>query len=64
MSQTIHSKSIVSLEFQLSWHSHQARHVDCYFGEKVNPWRDLLPHELYAGLLGKSIPPVSQTSDR
>jgi len=55
MSQTVHAKSIVNLQFQLSWHSHQAQHVDCYFGEKVNLWRDFLPHELYESLLGKTV---------
>jgi len=48
------NNSMANIEFQLTWHSTEAFHRDCYFGQKVNLWRDLFPSALYNELLGKS----------
>ncbi|HAI69198.1 MAG TPA: SAM-dependent methyltransferase [Gammaproteobacteria bacterium] len=51
----IHSNAIASIEFKLSWQSQFAYHVDCYFGEKVNFWRDFFPQALQEALLDKTV---------
>jgi FKBP-type peptidyl-prolyl cis-trans isomerase 2 len=51
----IHSNSIAAIEFKLSWQSQFASHVDCYFGPKVNFWRDFLPLSLQEALMDKTV---------
>jgi len=51
----IHSNAIASLEFKLSWQSQFASHVDCYFAEKVNFWRDFLHQALQDALMDKTV---------
>lgn len=49
----ITSTSRVTLEFTLKWCSSQVKHIDSYWAESVNMWRDIVPVELYNQLLGK-----------
>lgn len=51
----IHSTAFASLEFQLSWQSQFASHVDCYLGPKVNFWRDFMPQSLQDALMDKTV---------
>ncbi len=47
--------TLASIEFCLAWESEEARHTDCYLGQKVNFWRDFLPPEIEAGLQAKTV---------
>ena len=50
----VHPNALASIEFQLTWQSQVAAHVDCYFAPKVNFWRDFMPVALQEALMGKS----------
>ena len=50
---TIGSKSVADLFFQLNWSSAEVRHTDAYAGLSVNFWRDLLPRRLKSELANK-----------
>lgn len=50
---TIESKSVADLFFQLNWSSAEVRHTDAYAGLSVNFWRDLLPRRLKSELANK-----------
>ena len=46
--------NIATLEFQLTWTSDIGRHKETFLAEHVNFWRDLLPDEVYQGLMGST----------
>ena len=47
--------SLAAVEFQLHWKSDHGTHTDCFFAEKVNFWRDILPKPLFEKLLERSV---------
>jgi hypothetical protein len=47
--------SLAAVEFQLHWKSDHGTHTDCYFAEKVNFWRDILPKPLLEKLMNRSV---------
>jgi hypothetical protein len=44
---------LVDLVFTLKWKSRFASHTEWYLASRVNLWRDILPRDLAAALLGK-----------
>lgn len=40
------SDTLSSILFQLDWKSENADHTDCFMGNRVNFWRDYLPHHV------------------
>jgi len=51
----IHSNALASIEFQVNWQSQNAKHKDCFFGPKINFWRDLMPSNLESALMDKMV---------
>lgn len=49
----LHEKSRAIIEFELEWKSKDAKHIDRYWADPVNFWRDYLGQSLYSSLLGK-----------
>jgi SAM-dependent methyltransferase len=49
----IQEESIATLEFTLQWSSMHASHTDCFFANKVNFRKDILPDEIVTALIGK-----------
>ena len=49
----LHEKSRAIIEFELEWQSKDARHIDGYWADPVNFWRDCLDQSLYTSLMGK-----------
>lgn len=47
--------SLAAVEFQLHWKSDHGTHTDCFFAEKVNFWRDILPKPLLEKLMNRSV---------
>lgn len=50
-----HSNALASIEFQLNWQSQYASHKDCFFGPKINFWRDIMPSNLESALMDKTV---------
>ena len=44
---------LASMEFNVSHHHNGIRHTDCYYGQRINLWRDLLPPQLLEEIHGK-----------
>lgn len=51
----IDGSSLAAIFFELSWQSDHGTHTDCFFAEKVNLRRDILPRELTEGLMGRGV---------
>ena len=49
---------LASIEFKVSYEHNGIQHFDCYYGQRINLWRDILPPELLEEIRGK------QTGDR
>lgn len=50
---TISEDVLASIEFNIS-HKHDGiQHTDCYFGRRINLWRDILPVPLFEEIQGK-----------
>ena len=44
---------LASVEFSASYKHNGIQHTDCYYGQRVNIWRDILPPQLLEDLNGK-----------
>jgi len=44
---------LASIEFSISHEHDGIQHTDCYFGQRINLWRDLLPVPLFKEIQGK-----------
>ncbi|MBW2470430.1 MAG: methyltransferase domain-containing protein [Deltaproteobacteria bacterium] len=44
---------LASMEFSASYRHNGIQHTDCYYGQRVNLWRDLLPPRIIQDLHGK-----------
>lgn len=50
------SKNVLaSIELNVSYEHNDIRHSDCYYGQRINLWRDILPPELLEEIYGKQI---------
>ncbi len=49
------SNSLADIEFQLTWKSDTATHIDNYTAQRVNFWRDCFPQQIFQKLLNKSV---------
>jgi len=47
--------TFADIEFQLQWQNHHGTHFESFFATKVNFWRDIIPKQLAAELMGKEI---------
>lgn len=50
---TISEDVLASIEFSASYQHNGIRHTDCYYGQRVNLWRDILPPQLLEELHGR-----------
>jgi SAM-dependent methyltransferase len=44
---------LASIQFNVSYHHNGIRHTDCYYGQRINLWRDILPPQLLEEIHGK-----------
>jgi SAM-dependent methyltransferase len=44
---------LASIEFNVSYEHNRIQHTDCYYGQRINLWRDILPPELLEEIRGK-----------
>ncbi len=44
---------LASIEFKVSYQHNDIQHTDCYYGQRVNLWRDILPPQIRDDLNGK-----------
>ncbi len=44
---------LASMEFNVSYRHNGIRHTDCYYGHRINLWRDILPPQLLEEIQGK-----------
>jgi len=44
---------LASMEFKVSYQHNGIRHTDCYYGHRINLWRDILPPQLREEIHGK-----------
>ena len=44
---------LASIEFSVSYEHNDIQHTDCYYGQRINLWRDILPPELLEEIQGK-----------
>ena len=44
---------LASMEFNISYELNGIQHTDCYYGQRINLWRDILPPELLEEIRGK-----------
>lgn len=44
---------LASMEFNVSYQHNGIRHTDCYYGQRINLWRDILPPQLLEKIHGK-----------
>jgi methyltransferase family protein len=51
--ETIDIDSVADIVFQLKWKSEHADHRECYAARGINLWRDWLPDNVRASLMGK-----------
>ena len=51
--ETIDMDSVADIVFQLKWKSEHADHRECYAARGINLWRDWLPDNVRASLMGK-----------
>ena len=59
----IQEESMSALEFTLHWKSMHACHTDCFFANKVNFRKDILPHGIVKALIGKRAEELLSFSD-
>jgi SAM-dependent methyltransferase len=45
---------LATIEFEVSWNSYEATHIELYLGRNVNLWRDIFPQGMKEALLGQS----------
>ena len=50
----IDSDSLANIHFRMQYEDDSARHTSLYYARRVNLWRDVLPGEVYEGLISKS----------
>jgi hypothetical protein len=43
---------LASMEFNVSYQHNGVRHTDCYYGHRINLWRDILPPQLLEEIQG------------
>jgi len=48
-----HTDAYANMDFRLEWKSPNASHTECYYGRKVNLWRDCFPRPLYEQIMDK-----------
>jgi SAM-dependent methyltransferase len=53
MMKKISEDVLASIEFNTSYEHHGIQHTDCYFGQRINMWRDILPPQLSEEIHGK-----------
>jgi len=46
--------AVADVKFTLSWGTPEARHTEVYRAPQLNLWRDILPHGIHDGLMGRS----------
>jgi hypothetical protein len=44
---------LASIEFNIAYKHDGIQHTDCYFGQRINLWRDILPPQLLEEIHGK-----------
>lgn len=49
----ISDEVLASIEFRASYQHNDVQHTDCYYGQRVNIWRDILPPQTREELYGK-----------
>ena len=49
----ISDNSLGSIEFSVSFKHNEVEHTDCFYAQKVNLWRDILPPQLFDVIQGK-----------
>lgn len=47
--------TFADIDFQLQWQNHHGMHIESFFAKKVNFWRDIIPKQMVAELMGKKI---------
>ncbi len=52
--ETLTNMNRAVIEFELEWQSKDAHHVDAYWADPVNFWRDILKEPLFDSLIGKT----------
>jgi hypothetical protein len=52
---TLTTTSRAIIEFELEWESEDAHHLDGYWADPVNFWRDCLDQSLIASLVGQPV---------
>ena len=50
---TISEDVLASIQLNISHEHGGIQHTDCYYGRRINLWRDILPPQLYEEILGK-----------
>jgi SAM-dependent methyltransferase len=53
MMEKISEDVLASIEFNVSYKHNGIQHTDCYYGQRINLWRDILPPQLLEGICGK-----------
>jgi len=49
------ANSLADIEFQMTWKSDAATHIDTYSAQRVNFWRDCFPQPVFQKLLNKAV---------
>lgn len=49
----ISEDDLASMEFSVSYRHNGIRHTDCYYGHRINLWRDIMPPQLIEEIYGK-----------
>jgi len=49
------SNTLADIEFQMTWKSDTATHIDTYTAQRVNFWRDCFPQPVFQKLLNRSV---------
>jgi SAM-dependent methyltransferase len=53
MMKKISEDALASMEFSVSYQHNGIEHTDCYYGHRINLWRDILPPQLLEEIHGK-----------
>jgi SAM-dependent methyltransferase len=53
MMRKISEDVLASMEFNVSYRHNGIRHTDCYYIDRINLWRDILPPQLFEEIHGK-----------
>jgi SAM-dependent methyltransferase len=53
MMKKISKDFLASIEFNVSYRHNGIQHTDCYYGQRINLWRDILPPQLLEEIHGK-----------